>query len=441
MKVGIIGGGVAGLAAAYRLLQAGHQIQLFEAGPSLGGLVRNFTVGGSPIECFYHHIFSTDTNIVSLIKELGLEQELVWRESKVGLYYNSRIYDFVTPLDLLRFDAVPLVDRVRLGLMGLYLRRQKDRRRFEDITAKDWLTRFVGRGNYEVVWGPLLRGKFGELEDEVVMSWLWNKIHLRFSSRRAGPIQKEVLGYMVGSFGLYISELVDRIRKLGGVLMTSRPVERVIVEGGHATGFAVQQPAENIEFDSIIATIGNGLFFKLCPSLPEYYVDKLRSVEYEDALCLVLTLKRPFSRVYWLNVNDRSFPFLALIEHTNLIDASHYGGEHILYVSNYLAKSSPLFDLDVNGIFDLYFPYLARINPSFSEEWVSERRLFRGVDAQPIFTVDSVRSIPEHATPIRDLYLANMSQIYPEDRGQNYSIRLGEQVADIVIKSGQDPPG
>ena len=143
MKTAVIGGGVAGLSAAYRLLQAGHEVALFEAEPQLGGLVRSFDPstalgtggGGEPLECFYHHLFTTDTTIVSLINELGLGERLVWRDSKVGFFHGGRIWPFVTPLDLLRFRPLPIIDRVRLGLAGLYLRRQDDWHRYESVTA------------------------------------------------------------------------------------------------------------------------------------------------------------------------------------------------------------------------------------------------------------------------------------------------------------------
>ncbi len=225
--IGIIGGGVAGLTAAYRLLQKGHRIHLFEAAPQLGGLVRTFEIAGEPIECFYHHIFTTDTAVVRLVEELGLGERLTWRPSTVGIFYEDRIYPFVTPMDLLRFSPVGIIDRVRLGLMGLYLRRQRDGSRYEGVTAKEWIRRFAGQRNLDVVWGPLLRGKFGDLDDELVMTWLWNKIHLRFASRGAGPSQKEVLGYLLGSFGAWIEALIERIRELGGELETGRPVQRI----------------------------------------------------------------------------------------------------------------------------------------------------------------------------------------------------------------------
>jgi protoporphyrinogen oxidase len=430
--VGIIGGGVAGLTAAYRLLQRGHRIHLFESAPQLGGLVRTFEIAGEPIECFYHHIFTTDTAVVRLVEELGLGERLTWQPSTVGIYYEDRIYPFVTPMDLLRFSPVGIIDRVRLGLMGLYLRRQRDGSRYEGVTAKEWIRRFAGQRNLDVVWGPLLRGKFGDLDDQLVMTWLWNKIHLRFASRGDGPSQKEVLGYLLGSFGAWIDALIDRVRELGGELEANRPVRRIVPDAGRVCLDLGGEKRKALTFDAVIATVAGKIFERIAPPLPDEYSARLESVPYQDALCLVLTLKQPLSNTYWLNVNDRSMPFLAIVEHTNFIEPHRYGGQHVVYVSNYLDKQSPLLGMSVDEICGLYLPHLKRINPAFDENWIIDRWLYHGPDAQPVFTVGASSRVPEHRTPVPGLYLANMSQIYPQDRGQNYSIVLGETIADTV---------
>ncbi|KPK21632.1 MAG: hypothetical protein AMJ76_02160 [Dehalococcoidia bacterium SM23_28_1] len=432
MKVGIIGGGLAGLTAAYRLCQRGFQVHLLEAEPDLGGLVGTFEIGGGRIEQFYHHIFSNDTAIMGLIDELGLADRLLWRQSKVGIFYDGRVYDFVTPLDLLRFTPIPFVDRLRLGLVGLWLRRQKNWHPYEAVTAKEWIIKHAGQRNYDVVWGPLLRGKFGQRADDVSMAWFWSKIHLRFASRKGGR-QKEQLGYMMGSFGLLVDTLAERIRQMGGVLETGRPVQRVIVEDGRAVALETGGgKGERIACDAVLATVPNQTFLGLVPQLADDYAAKLGIVQHQWALCLVLALKQSLSPIYWMNISDRSIPFLALIEHTNFIDRSHYGGLHVAYVSNYLEEASPLLQMGADELCDLYFPHLQRINPRFSPEWVADRWLFRGPFAQPIIATHYSRSIPENRTPIGGLYLANMSQIYPEDRGQNYSIRLAEKVAAML---------
>ena len=431
-SIGIIGGGVAGLTAAYRLLQKGHRVRLFEAGPQLGGLVRTFEIDGEPIECFYHHVFTTDTAAVRLIEEMGLGDRLDWYPSQVGIFYEDLIYPFVTPLDLLRFKPVGLVDRVRLGLMGLKLRRKKDGSQFENITAKEWIRRNAGQRNLDVVWGPLLRGKFGDLGDELVMTWLWNKIHLRFASRGAGLAQREMLGYLRGSFGAWIDVLIERVRGLGGELNAGRPVERIVPEGGRVRLTLGGDPPETATFDAVVCTVANKIFRRIAPDLPDGFASKLEGVPYQDALCFLMTLKQPLSDTYWLNVNDRSIPFLAVIEQTNLVERERYGGQNVVYISNYLDKESPLLRMSESEIADLYLPHLKRLNPAFDESWINDRWLFHGRDAQPVFTVGAGARIPEHRTPVPGLYLANMSQIYPQDRGQNYSILLGEEIAEMV---------
>jgi protoporphyrinogen oxidase len=430
--IGIIGGGVAGLTAAYRLLQKGHRVRLFEAGPQLGGLVRTFEIGGEPIECFYHHVFTTDTAAVRLIEEMGLGDRLEWYPSQVGIFYDGRVYPFVTPLDLLRFKPVGLIDRVRLGLMGLYLRRKKDGLEYENVTAKEWVRKFAGQRNLDVVWGPLLRGKFGDLGDELVMTWLWNKIHLRFASRGAGVAQREMLGYLKGSFGAWIDVLIERVRGLGGQLETNRPVQRILPQGGGVALELGGDAPETATFDAVVCTVANKIFRRIAPELPEEYASKLEGVPYQDALCFLMTLKRPLSDTYWLNINDRSIPFLAVIEQTNLVERERYGGENVVYISNYLDKESPLLSMSEAEIAQLYLPHVKRLNPAFDESWINDRWLFHGRDAQPVFTVGAGSRIPEHRTPLPGLYLANMSQIYPQDRGQNYSILLGEDIAELV---------
>jgi len=439
MKVAIVGGGIAGLAAGYRLTRQGHQVVLVEASPHLGGLVRTFEVGGGRLEAFYHHLFSTDTTIVRLIDDLGLGDRLTWRESKVGFFHGDCIYPFVTPIDLLRFRPLPPLDRIRAGLMALKLRRQDEWEEFERITAKEWIIKNAGRRVFDVIWGPLLAGKFGDAADELAMAWLWSKIHLRFASRKGGPMQREQLGYLIGSFGVLVDELARRLREGGAEVRTGAPVQSVLLEDGRAAG-VVLADGQELRADAVIAAMPAQAFQKIAPPLPREYERKLTDIRWQWALCMVLQMNRTLSPIYWLNIADRSLPFLALIEHTNFIEPEYYGGKRVLYISNYLRPDHPYFDLDDQALFDLYLPGLRRINPDFSADWVEQRWVFKGPYAQPIVTTNYRPLIPEHRTPVPGLYLATMTQIYPEDRGQNYSILMGERVADMVLAEREAAP-
>jgi len=439
MRVGIIGGGVAGLAAAYHLTKAGHFAEVFEQAHFLGGQASTFDVFGGRLERGYHHLFVSDTDITELIQELGLGDKLAWLESSVGFYLNDRqggrIWDFATPMDLLRFKPLPLLDRLKVGFWTLVLQKTRSYRKFENITAKEWLSRRMGRRGYQVIWEPLLRGKFGEFYDKIGMTWIWGKVRLRVASRK-GTGRREHLGYPMGSFGEVIDVLAERIAGQGGVVHTSASVSQIVESQGSATAMEVQLTGgqtERREYDAIIATTPSYVFTRLAPHMSREYRDKLEAIRYLSAVLMVLVLDRPFTDKYWLNISDPEMPFVALIEHTNLIDRELYGGKHILYISNYPSRDSELYQKSADELMDLFVPHLQKINPDFDRSWVIEYHHHRVDGAQPIVGVNYGAGIPDHRTPFQGLYLANTTQIYPEDRGTNYSVRMGRKVAQMVM--------
>jgi len=436
MKVGIIGGGALGLAAAYELGLRGHQAQVFERAPFLGGQASTFEVGGGRLEKGYHHLFRSDKDIVNLIHELGLGPKLHWIESKVGLFHGDRVWNFASPKDLLTFRPLGLLDRLRLGLVTLYLQKTRNWRRFEGVTAREWLEKRVGRRPYQVIWEPMLRGKFGKHYDEVSMAWLWGKIYLRVSSRER-IWAKEKLGYPIGSFGEIFDVLDRKIREMGGEVHISAGVKRVVMEDGRARGLEVETPGsapEVRQYDAVIATTPSYVFTRLVPPLPADYQKMLTGVTYLSAVLAILVLDRPLTSKYWLNIADRSMPFVGLIEQTNFVDPSLYGGKHIVYLTNYPATDEPIYQMSPEELLEEYLPHLPRINPDFDRSWIQEYHHHKVDAAQPIIGVNYSQRIPSNRTPIPGLYLANTTQIYPEDRGTNYSVKLGRQVARMVLE-------
>ncbi len=436
MRIGIIGGGAAGLAAAYELTKSGHYAQVFEQAPFLGGQASTFPVGGGQLERGYHHLFTSDTDITELIHELGLGKKLAWLESKVGLYHGGKIWNFGTPMDLLRFKPLTMIQRLRVGFWTFVLQKTKNWRKFEHITAQDWLIRHMGTRAYQVLWEPLLRGKFGEYFDQISMTWIWGKIYLRVASRGKG-LQKERLGYPMGSFGEVFDVLGERVASQGGDVHVSSGVKRVVVEEGRATGLEVALPgkeAEIINYDAVIATTPSFVFTRLVPPLPTDYLGKLQGVNYLSAVLMILVLDRQFTDKYWMTIADNDLPFVALIEHTNMINKELYGGNHILYISNYPDRESALYQKNPEELLEFFLPHLRSINPDFDRSWILEYHHHKVDGAQPIVGVKYGERIPAHRTPFKDLYLANTTQIYPEDRGTNYSVRMGRQVARMVME-------
>ena len=428
MKIAIIGAGATGLAAAYDLSKWGHEVKIYERDKFLGGHASTFNVSNVPIERGYHHWFTSDLDIINLCEEIGLGNRIGWFPSKVGTLFEGKIYDFVTPLDLLKYRPLSLTDRFKLGLSALKIKRIKDWKTIEGFTAVQWFRENVNRRVFESFWEPMLRGKFGEEHyREVGMAWVWGKMNTRFASRKG--IGKEMLGYPIGSFKEFFDRLGERAISQGTEIHLDTSISKIRTSHNKVQGMEIGEGSTFEGFDAVIASIPSNIFEKITEGLTGEYRAKLTSVDYMSAILLILVLDRPLSNIYWLNVADRSVPFVGVIEHTNLIGASHYNGNHIVYLSNYLTPDNEYYRMNSDELLDAYLPHISKINPSFDRNWILDYHHHRIDGAQPIVGAYYSSRMPPHETGIDNLYLANTTQVYPEDRGTNYSVKMGRKIA------------
>jgi len=457
VRVAVLGAGVAGLVAAHRLTREGHVCDVYERWPGLGGQAATLDVGGGArLERYYHHLFTSDRHIVALYDELGMGEELEWKRSSMAFFVDGRQWPFNGPLDLLRFGPLPPPARIRMGLAVLLLqKRAREVGPFESITAREWIESRMGKAPWRKIWGPLLRGKFGERAEDISMAWLWSKLTLR-RQLDGDEARNEQLGYPAHSWQLLFDALRDAIEAGGGRVLIDRPAAGLSRADGGA-GFMVAAGAGGsfrrghdprsferdsvTRYDAVVATVPSDVFLgllddDLAAAIGPDYLDRLRATEYHTALCLLLELDRPFSPFYWTNIADTSIPFVGLIEHTNFIDPARYGGRRFLYVANYLAPGDPLLALSEDELLAAYMPGLRAVQPSFSEDWIVDRWLHREPAAQPIVTVGYHERIAPLRTGVPGLVLANTTQIYPEDRGTNYSVRLGADAARALSRDG-----
>ena len=453
MRIAVLGAGVAGLVCAYRLAQEGHACDVYERWPGLGGQAATLEVGGGHLlERYYHHLFTSDRHIVALYEELGMGDELEWHPSSMAFFVDGRQWAFNTPLDLLRFGPLAPPARLRMGLAVLALqKRAKEVEPFESITAREWIERRMGRGPWRKVWGPLLRGKFGARAEDISMAWLWSKLTLR-RRLEGDEARHEQLGYPAHSWELLFDALRDAIAAGRGRVLIDRPAVALrregdgafVVTAGAAGSFRAghdprrfvpaPEPGREQRYDAVVATVPSDVFAALlgddlARAIGDDYLGRLAATEYHTALCLLLELDRPFSPFYWTNIADPELPFVGLVEHTNFISPERYGGRRFLYVANYLAPGDPLLALSAEELLAAYMPGLRKVQPQFSADWIRARWLHREPAAQPIVTVGYHRRIPPLQTGVPGLVLANTTQIYPEDRGTNYSVRLGTDAA------------
>lgn len=416
----ILGAGALGLTVAYRLAQRGDEVIVLEREPLPGGLAAGFEIEpGIWLDKFYHHLFASDRHAIGLINELGLGDELVWRRPLTVTLRDGRPHQLDSPTSLLRFSPLPVVDRLRMGAWLAYLRALDSAERLEGHTAADWIRRRMGARAYDVVWGPLLRGKFGALADQIAMPWFWARVHDRTTQ----------LGYLRGGFQRLYDRLAERITEAGGSLRLGTEVREV--RSNPSGGLGVETAAgESVSVDRVISTLAVRLTCRLAPELPDGYRSRHEWGTAYGAHCLVLALDRPLTQSYWMNVNDPGFPFMALVEHTNYMDPTNYGGRHLVYLGNYRPMDDPLLRTPAHEVVAQFSPHLARINPAFRPEWVTDAWSFAAPFAQPIVTADYRDHIPPFETPVPGLWVASMFQVYPHDRGQNYSIELANRLVE-----------
>ncbi len=358
-----------------------------------------------------------------MIDELGLSDRLEWRRPLTVTLRGAKVYQLDSPASVLRFTPLSLAARLRMGAALAVLKLLPSPAPLEGHTTAAWLRRAMGRSAYENVWEPLLRGKFGAVKEEIALPWFWARVHDRTAE----------LGYVRGGFQHFYNRLAERVRERGGDLRFASDVRRVEpIEGGFSITYAqaASSDAEQTRrFDRVVSTLPTRVTCRLVPALPDAYRAAYDWGRAYGAHCLILALDRSLTGTsYWMNVNDPGYPFMVLVEHTNYMPREDYAGRVLVYLGNYRPMDDPLFQASKDDLLRDFLPHLKRINPAFTPEWVTDSWLFRAPFAQPIVTTDYKAHIPPFETPLDGLYVANMFQVYPHDRGQNYSIELAERL-------------
>jgi protoporphyrinogen oxidase len=426
----VIGAGPSGLKAAHTLLKAGLEVTLLESSPVLGGLASSFDVQGTRIERYYHFICRGDDHLVDTLRELGLQGRLHWRDSRMAYFVDGTLFPFLTPLELLRFRPLSLVDRLRAGLAVKWAQRLRE----EDLApqrAVRWLRSLFGPAAYEVIWEPLMRFKFAEHAEEVSAAWIWARM-VRLSRSRVSPWREE-LGYIDGGSQVVLEGLGRDFAARGGRTILSAPVEQIVLEEGRATG--VRVAGETLPANAVVSTVTTSRFRQLARGLDGEYVRRLERIPTIGIFCLFLRLRESVTPFFWVNTNDRRVPFAGMIEYTNLNPVPELGGDRILYVPQYLSADDPRYAQSDEEVLRAYTDALALINPAFDRSWIRFSAVFRDRFAQPICLTDYRTSTPEIQTPVPNLLLTDSCQLHPHDRSISGAFGLGLEAARMALRA------
>jgi len=419
MKIAIVGAGFTGLAAGLKLAKAGHKITLFEKDSLPGGLATGFKEPKWQwtLEEYYHHWFTNDNNILALAKEINYP--ILIKRPKTSVYVKNKFYKLDSPIDVLKFPKLSFSQRLRMGLTIALLKYNPFWKHLEQYKASDFLLKMMGEKPYKILWEPLFIKKFGLFAQDISLAWFWARIAKRTSS----------LAYPEEGFLKFANTIVSEIQKKGGKVLLKTQVRKITIQKNNAV------KVNNLTFDKVIVTLSSFAFVQITPLLPTNYKQKLLDLKGLGIINLVLRLKKPFfqDKTYWLNICDPNFPLTGIVEHTNFMEKKYYNNEHLVYLLNYLPQGHPFMRVDKKELLKTYDPLLTKINKDYKSQIINTH-LFSDFFAQPIIPINYSKIIPPFKTPLKNVYLANMQQVYPWDRGTNYAVELGEKVADIILK-------
>ena len=429
MKIAIIGAGYAGMSAAWDFVKAGHQVTIYEAEDSAGGLARGFSDPNWDwtVDRFYHHWFASDNHMLGIIDELGLSEKVLFPRPYTVMMHDGKWYPFDSIVQALLYPGLGWgVDKLRFGLVGVYLRLTKNWQSLEKVTVDSWMRKWAGDRVYKKMWEPMMIGKFGEQHyKDVPMSWFWARIHARTTK----------LGTFEGGFQAFADAFAEKLRAAGVEIRFSTRVSKIVRKQAQTVSVFGESGEE--VYDKVLVTTSPSVMSYLVPNLPPEYLGALKKLKNMGAVVLVAALKHQLSEkgYYWFNLPKKEgFPFLALVEHTNYVSSEHFGGEHIVYAGDYLEPGHAHFEWSAEELMDKFAESFARINPKFERDWVRKVWVFKAEYAQPIPQINHSQNIPDIKTPLDGIYFASMSQVYPWDRGTNFAVEIGRRAARLMME-------
>jgi len=432
-SVAVIGGGIGGLVSALELARAGAQVTLFESSDRLGGLGTFFNFDGRTFEQFYHCLLPSDAELLQLLAELGLSEEIYWHETEFAYLSQGKLFGLNSPLDLLRFSALPLVDRLRVGFTALVAKLSSDKG-LDDVTAAEWLRSLSGERAFRAFWQPMLQAKFGGRFLTIPALWFWTRFN-----REKGQ-GRELKGYVRGGYRRILHRLEETLSILDVKIRCSSPVESLSLSGSEelAGPVTLRCNGEDFLFDRVVYTGPLPMLKSLTqgPLLDCALASLDSTLDAQGVVNLVLILRKPVSgRFYWIATVDEGLPFQGVVESTQLISSEDSGGYHLAYLTNYLHRTEPEFSLSDEEIRVRYLNEFFRLFPEVSESDIAGVRIFRAPFVEPLYNTGYLLRKPKPELIPRRIFLATTSQVYPQVTSWNGATGVARQASRTLIAS------
>lgn len=419
MKIAVLGGGFTGITAAYTLAKNNHKVVLFEKSPVLGGLAVGFKQPNWDwhLERAYHHLFANDTDILNFAVETGFNKIYFKAPITASLFNDIKILPMDTPIDFLKLPYLDLFNKFRAGAVLAFLKVSPFFTFYEKKTAEEFIKLTMGKTVWVKLWQELFRKKFGDYAGIILASFIWARINKRTKN----------LGYVEGGFQTFINHLVEELKSLRVNVLTGYEINEIEKRGDK---FSVNGQI----FDKVISTLPTPIMVRLTTKIfPEKYLAGLAKIKYLHAMTLILETRKPIlEKIYWLNVSAASIPIMGIVQHTNFTDKKNYGNNHLTYLAWYLKRDDKRIQMKDQELLSFVKPYIKKIKPGFDQKEILNYYTFRAPFAQPIFDKVFLENKPDFNTPLKNFYIANLDMTYPYDRGTNYAVKLGKEVAAMI---------
>jgi protoporphyrinogen oxidase len=428
-RVAVIGAGPMGLTTALELARKGYSVEVFERDDRIGGMSAAVNFGELLIERYYHFVCKPDETLFSYLRAFGLMDKLKWTETKMGFYFEGKLYDWGHPFALLGFPGLSFIEKIRYGLHVMRAKSVTDWRPYDAISSTKWLKDNIGERAYNVMWKSLFHYKFYELQDSLSAAWLGTRIKRVALSRK--NLFTEQMGYLEGGSEIVLEATQQELLKRGGIITLKAPIEEIVVNNAAVSG--VKVAGEIHAFDQVISTIPLPYLTKLIPSLPEDERAKIAAIKNVGVVCVLLKLKRPFTRNFWMNINDPRIEIPGLIEYSNLNPLD--GKSSVIYAPFYMPQTHPKYKQEFSTFIEETIRYMQLIRPDFDRSDIIESTASRYEYSQTVCEPGFYDALPKMKSAVRGLIMADTSHYYPEDRSISESMRIGAQLASIAQES------
>ena len=415
---------------ALRMREQGHDVVVLEGARAAGGLAASQQIGGYTWDRFYHVILQSDRELLSLLRDLGVEEKLHWGVTRTGFYTDGVLYSLSTSLEFLAFPPLSLIDKMRLAGTIVYASRVKNWRPLENISVADWLRKLSGTRTFERIWLPLLKSKLGENYRIASAAFIWAIIARMYAARRSG-LKREQFGYVDGGYATVLARFENHLAEKGIELRTNSAVTAVHDSGSEAeVTFA---DGTSAQFDRVILTVPANRIGSLVPQLSQAEHERLGRVVYQGVLCASLLTKKPLASYYVTNITDGWVPFTGVIEMTTLVDPKQFGGNSLVYLPRYLAQDDPFWKASDDEVRETFLAALERMYPEFRRSDVLEFRVARARDVLAISTLGySETTLPPLRTSLANVFVVNSAQIESGTLNLNETVGLANRQATVL---------